>query len=167
MTITEPHPSLLNSTLQTYSKKHGQLKEAVVRMVDQAMTYLPGLQAQQGAVAGGDKLRWLELLETLRDITEGKIYLELQRARLTRMLAGYHEERAASAPEMAPGASEGTATGTGASDKDKSDKAKPAPVTAQDHRDAAADLMTEIQVETYSSMDRREKTDLWVAAHGF
>jgi 26S proteasome regulatory subunit N5 len=40
------------------------------------------------------------------------------------------------------------------------DKPKPAPVTAKDHRDAAADLMSDIQVETYSSMDKREKTDL-------
>jgi 26S proteasome regulatory subunit N5 len=37
---------------------------------------------------------------------------------------------------------------------------KPAAVTVKDHRDAAADLMSEIQVETYSSMDKREKTDL-------
>lgn len=37
---------------------------------------------------------------------------------------------------------------------------KPEPVTAQDHRDLAADLMSEIQVETYSSMDSREKTEL-------
>lgn len=33
-------------------------------------------------------------------------------------------------------------------------------MTKQDHLDAAADLMTDIQVETYSSMDKREKTEL-------
>lgn len=40
------------------------------------------------------------------------------------------------------------------------DKAKKEPVTKRDHLDAAADLMSDIQVETYSSMDKREKTEL-------
>jgi 26S proteasome regulatory subunit N5 len=43
---------------------------------------------------------------------------------------------------------------------DAKDKEKKEPVTARDHLDVAADLMTDIQVETYSSMDKREKTDL-------
>jgi 26S proteasome regulatory subunit N5 len=37
---------------------------------------------------------------------------------------------------------------------------KKEPVTKRDHLEAAADLMTDIQVETYSSMDKREKTEL-------
>jgi 26S proteasome regulatory subunit N5 len=40
------------------------------------------------------------------------------------------------------------------------DKPKKEPVTKRDHLDAAADLMSDIQVETYSSMDKREKTEL-------
>jgi 26S proteasome regulatory subunit N5 len=40
------------------------------------------------------------------------------------------------------------------------DKPKKEPVTKRDHLDAAADLMSDIQVETYSSMDTREKTEL-------
>jgi 26S proteasome regulatory subunit N5 len=75
-------------------------------MVDQAMTYLPDLKSNSEKNAAG-KTRWLELLETLRDITEGKIHLELQRARLTRMLAGWHEELALTAPTTAPEASSG------------------------------------------------------------
>lgn len=43
---------------------------------------------------------------------------------------------------------------------DAKDKEKKEPVTARDHLDVAADLMSDIQVETYSSMDKREKTDL-------
>jgi 26S proteasome regulatory subunit N5 len=43
--------------------------------------------------------------------------------------------------------------------KDTKGKEKPVPVTSKDHLEAAADLMTEIQVETYSSMDKREKTE--------
>jgi 26S proteasome regulatory subunit N5 len=56
------------------SKKHGQLKEAVVRMVDESMTWLPELKERkdQGEFKNG-KDRWLELLNTLRDITEGKV----------------------------------------------------------------------------------------------
>jgi len=40
------------------------------------------------------------------------------------------------------------------------EKKKKEPVTKKDHLDAAADLMSDIQVETYSSMDKREKTEL-------
>ncbi|OCF72908.1 26S proteasome regulatory subunit N5 [Kwoniella mangroviensis CBS 8886] len=124
---------LLNAQLTILSKKHGQLKEAVVRMVDEAMTWLPTLKSQkdQGKFNGG-KDRWLELVKTLRDITEGKIYLELPRARLTVMLASYHEQLSETAPKES---------------------------SSKDHLDVAADLMSDIQVETYSSMDKREKTE--------
>jgi 26S proteasome regulatory subunit N5 len=65
---------LLNSQLTLMSKKHGQLKEAVVRMVDEAMTFLPELKKQKDAGEfGGGNDRWLELVQTLRDITEGKV----------------------------------------------------------------------------------------------
>ncbi len=65
---------LLNSQLTLMSKKHGQLKEAVVRMVDEAMTFLPELKKQKDAGEfGGGKDRWLELVQTLRAITEGKV----------------------------------------------------------------------------------------------
>jgi 26S proteasome regulatory subunit N5 len=65
---------LLNSTLTVMSKKHGQLKEAVVRMVDEAMKWLPELRAakDEGKYHGG-KDEWLTLLTTLRDITDGKV----------------------------------------------------------------------------------------------
>lgn len=67
---------LLMQQLTTMSKKHGQLKEAVVRMVDEAMTWLPVLHGRKdkGEFKGG-KDWWLELLTTLRDITEGKVCL--------------------------------------------------------------------------------------------
>lgn len=65
---------LLNTQLTLLSKKHGQLKEAVVRMVDEAMTFLPELKKKkdEGEYMTG-KDRWLELVQTLRDITEGKV----------------------------------------------------------------------------------------------
>jgi len=64
----------LTAQLTVMSKKHGQLKEAVVRMVDEAMTWLPDLKKRKdaGEFKGG-KDRWLELVQTLRDITEGKV----------------------------------------------------------------------------------------------
>lgn len=65
---------LVNTQLNLLSKKHGQLKEAVTRMVDEAMTWLPELKKQkdEGKFKDG-KDRWLELVQTLRDITEGKV----------------------------------------------------------------------------------------------
>lgn len=67
---------LLNTQMTLMSKKHGQLKEAVVRMVDEAMTWLPELRKRKDAGdygKGKGKDRWLELVQTLRDITEGKV----------------------------------------------------------------------------------------------
>ena len=79
---------VLMQQLVIMSKKHGQLKEAVVRMVDEAMKWLPELEAkkEKGEFAGKDgKDRWLELLTTLRDITEGKVsYLSADFCRLGR-----------------------------------------------------------------------------------
>lgn len=131
----------------------------------------------EDGMAGKTLKTWLELLNTLRDITEGKIYLELQRARLTKKLADYHEMMAL---HVAPSTSSGPSASSSSSsapapastsapattsrpltlEVDDEEKPKrPDPVTSQDHLSAAADLMSEIQVETYSSMDKREKTE--------
>lgn len=84
------------------------------------------------------------------------------------MLASHHESLAETAPEgMSPSrvtlsiASTSSASEAEASTSSSSkDQPKKEPVTKRDHLDAAADLMTDIQVETYSSMDKREKTEL-------
>lgn len=57
----------LNSTLTLLSKKHGQLKAVIQTMVDHVYEWLEDVKQ----AAGTDK--WLELLETLRDITEGRV----------------------------------------------------------------------------------------------
>lgn len=57
----------LNSNINLLSKKHGQLKEPVKAMVEEAAAWLETVKAE----AGED--RWLELLETLRAVTEGKV----------------------------------------------------------------------------------------------
>ncbi|GAA6060921.1 hypothetical protein JCM10212_003955 [Sporobolomyces blumeae] len=103
--------SKLNQHLQLLSKKHGQLRQAVVKMVEKAMEFMNELE-------GKDKE---ELIDTLREITEGKIYLEVQRARITRNLAEIRERSG--------------------------------------ETNAASELMQELQVETFGSMERREKVD--------
>lgn len=69
-----------------------------------------------------DKETKIKLIETLRSITEGKIYVEVERARLTHILAKIREE-------------EGNVA-------------------------EAAKIIQELQVETYGSMDKREKVEL-------
>jgi 26S proteasome regulatory subunit N5 len=58
---------LLNSTILLLSKKHGQLKAAIQAFVELTITWLPDIKLRDGV----DK--WLEVLETLRTVTEGKV----------------------------------------------------------------------------------------------
>lgn len=53
----------VNGYLQILSKKHGQLRQAVQKMVDRAMEIV---QESEGKAK-------LDLIETLRDISEGKV----------------------------------------------------------------------------------------------
>lgn len=69
-----------------------------------------------------DKETKIKLIETLRTITEGKIYVEVERARLTHILAKIREE--------------------------------------ENNVAEAAKIIQELQVETYGSMDKREKVEL-------
>lgn len=62
-----------------------------------------------------------------------KIFLETPRARITLLLAQYHESLATA----------GSAT----------------PASRKESLQLASDLLSDLQVETYSSMDRREKTE--------
>lgn len=57
---------LLNSTVNLLSKKHGQLKAAIQAMVELCVSWLPEIKERDGVD------RWLELVETLRSVTEGK-----------------------------------------------------------------------------------------------
>ena len=56
----------LNSSISTLSKKHGQLKGAIQVMVEDAMSWLDEIKQRDGVET------WLELVETLRTVTEGK-----------------------------------------------------------------------------------------------
>ncbi|KAL1998311.1 hypothetical protein VTN02DRAFT_6424 [Thermoascus thermophilus] len=104
--------SLLNDQVLLLSKKHGQLKQAITKMVQAVMGFLdetPNMDVK------------MSVIETLRTVTEGKIFVEVERARVTRIL----------------------------SDIKKS----------QGDLNAAADILCELQVETFGSMTRREKTE--------
>lgn len=101
----------LNEHIVLLSKRRSQAKQAVTKMVQKCCTYVDQMP---------DKETKIKLIETLRAVTEGKIYVEVERARLTTRLA----------------------------------KIKEHDVNIND----AASLMLELQVETYGSMSRLEKT---------
>ncbi|KAK1758608.1 26S proteasome non-ATPase regulatory subunit 12 [Echria macrotheca] len=107
---------LLNDQTLVLSKKHGQLKQAITRMVQTVMSFLddtPNLETK------------LSVIETLRTVTEGKIFVEVERARVTKVLSDIKK--------------------------------------AQGDLKAATDVLCELQVETFGSMERREKVEFILA----
>ncbi|KAL5555807.1 hypothetical protein UlMin_038043 [Ulmus minor] len=74
----------LNEQILVLSKRRGQLKQAVTAMVQQAMQYIdetPDIEAR------------VELIKTLNNVSAGKIYVEIERARLIKKLAKIKEEQ--------------------------------------------------------------------------
>ncbi|XP_051126882.1 26S proteasome non-ATPase regulatory subunit 12 homolog A-like [Andrographis paniculata] len=74
----------LNDQIVLISKRRGQLKQAVQAMVQQAMQYIdqtPDLDTK------------VELIKTLNNVSAGKIYVEIERARLIKKLAKIKEEQ--------------------------------------------------------------------------
>lgn len=105
---------LLNEYVIMLTKKRSQLKAAVTKMVQECYGYVKDSKIP-------DRGTELKFIGTLRTVTEGKIYVEVERARLTHRLAQMQEE-----------------------EKDVQ---------------AAATTMQELQVETYGSMERKEKVE--------
>ncbi|KAJ1723478.1 proteasome regulatory particle subunit [Coemansia erecta] len=103
---------LLEQQVALLAKKHGQLKQAISKMVQRAMTYVDKTP---------DEATRVQLIEALRTVTEGKIHVEVERARLTRMRVAIYEQHGMVKE--------------------------------------ACEMLQEVQVETYGSMERREKTD--------
>jgi 26S proteasome regulatory subunit N5 len=102
----------LNENIHLLSKRRSQLKQAVTKMVQEAFTYVDQIKEMDAK---------LKLIDTLRTVTMGKIYVEIERARLTRILATIKE--------------------------------------GQGNVEEAAAILLELQVETYGSMDKREKIE--------
>ncbi|CAN1345064.1 26S proteasome non-ATPase regulatory subunit 12 homolog A [Linum perenne] len=74
----------LNDQILLLSKKRGQLKQAVTAMVQQAMQYIdqtPDVETR------------IELIQTLNNVSAGKIYVEIERARLVKRLAKIKEQQ--------------------------------------------------------------------------
>lgn len=105
----------LNEHIVVLTKKRSQLKQAVAKMVQECCKWIA-----EGTLPS--KEVELELIATLRTVTEGKIYVEVERARLTHRLSKMKE-----------------------ADGQVADAAK---------------IMQELQVETYGSMERKEKVEL-------
>lgn len=95
------------------TKRRSQMKQAVAKMVQECLTYVDDMP---------DKETQLKFIDTLRTVTAGKIYVEVERARLTHKLAQMKE--------------------------------------AEGNIAEAATIMQELQVETFGSMEKREKVEL-------
>ena len=65
------------------SKRRAQLKQAIGAVVREAMSYIDETP---------DVKTKTRLIETLNDVASGKIFVEVEKARLTRILARLHEE---------------------------------------------------------------------------
>lgn len=102
----------MNEQVQLLSKKHGQLKQAIASLVQEVI---------DGLENAPDLDTKIETIENIRSVTEGKIFVEVERARVSRTLSKIRE--------------------------------------SQGDIDKACDILGELQVETYGSMDIREKTE--------
>jgi len=73
---------LLEENVVLLAKRRGQLKQVIQAFVRQAMGYVEQTP---------DKETKVSLIKTLQSVTEGKIFVEIERARLTRKLAAIRE----------------------------------------------------------------------------
>ncbi|MCP9263665.1 26S proteasome non-ATPase regulatory subunit 12 [Dirofilaria immitis] len=104
--------TLLNDTILMLSKKRSIIKQAIAKMVRDCCEMIEKTP--------NEKIRD-KLIETLRDVTAGKIYVEVERARLTSRLVKKLE--------------------------------------AEGKLDEATTMLLELQVETYGSMELKEKVE--------
>ncbi|XP_053202689.1 26S proteasome non-ATPase regulatory subunit 12-like [Panonychus citri] len=104
---------LLNDHIIVLTKRRGQIKKAITDMVRECCEFVDKIT---------DKEEKLKLIDTLRSVTAGKIYVEVERARLTHKLAIMREE--------------------------------------EGKIEDAANIIGDLQIETFGSMDKREKVEL-------
>jgi len=72
----------LNANIVLFSKRRGLIKEAIKQMVKRALSVLDEMDYEAK----------MELIDTLLKVTEGKIFVEKQRARLVLVLAHIREK---------------------------------------------------------------------------
>ena len=75
----------LSETVTMIAKRRSALQKVIYKMVLQAMTYIKDVPNQEIEI---------ELIEALRKVVAGKIFVELEEARLARMLAEIKEKQA-------------------------------------------------------------------------
>ncbi|KPM10519.1 26S proteasome non-ATPase regulatory subunit 12-like protein [Sarcoptes scabiei] len=73
---------LLNEQIVNLTKKRSQIKQAITKMIKECCEYVDEIK---------NKETQLKYIETLRTVTAGKIYVEVERARLTLKLAHMKE----------------------------------------------------------------------------
>lgn len=100
----------LNENILVFVKKRSQLKQSIVCMIKESMTFIDRMP---------NKEQKMRLIDTLRTATEGKIYVENERARISKILAEIKE-------------ADGDIT-------------------------SAAKILEEVQVDTFGTMEKKEK----------
>lgn len=104
--------NLLNEIIIVFTKKRSQLKLSIIEMIREAMSFIDKIVEKEPK---------LKLIDTIRIATEGKIFVENERARVSRMLAKLKED-------------EGDIS-------------------------TAAKILEEVQVDTFGTMEKREKVE--------
>lgn len=102
----------LNELISLLAKKRGQPKKALIDMIQLCMSFIDKLPTEEQRIA---------LITTLKDVTEKKIFLEVEYARCCLMLVKLNED--------------------------------------DEKINEAAKILQDVQVETYGSMDKREKLE--------
>eukprot|EP00741_Cyanophora_paradoxa_P021300 tig00021348_g20560.t1 len=102
----------LNAQIVVISKRRSQIKQVITNTVQECMKFLDDTPDMETKLA---------LIDTLRTVTAGKIFVENERARLTKVLAKIRED--------------------------------------EGKIGEAAEILQEVQVETFGSMEKREKVD--------
>mmetsp|Transcript_31002 Transcript_31002/g.68078 ORF Transcript_31002/g.68078 Transcript_31002/m.68078 type:complete len:463 (-) Transcript_31002:173-1561(-) len=102
----------LQEAIMVMTKKRSQLKKVICDVVQKCMGWFDSMPTREKKV---------KFIEVLQQVTEGKIFVEVEHARMTRTLAQMKED-----------------------DGDL---------------DGAADLLQEVQVETFGAMERIEKAN--------
>ncbi|TIB61736.1 hypothetical protein E3P78_02670 [Wallemia ichthyophaga] len=118
LAVNQKNLDKLKEIVHGFSKKHGQMRTVIIEAVraasgicDEDVAHVYTLQGQQRE----------DLIQSLRAITEGKMFLESERARLTYILAHV--------------------------------------LLSRNETRKARDVLSELSVETFGSLDRRQKTD--------
>lgn len=102
---------LLDEQIVPLSKKHGQMKDSTQSLIQEIMSKLEKVS---------DLDMKVKLIESIRLVTENKIFVEVERARVTKLLSDIY-------------------------------------LNEKKDLDKACDILNELQVETYGSMEMDEK----------